>query len=240
MDSPCNAPYHSTYGGAHCSAFLDTDASFGSVGSFFDVVPRSGSFEVNPPFVVEVMACMVAHMTTLLAASDGPLSFVVVVPVWKESPFYTALETHSSLRRAILIPREEHGYCDGASHQRQDRYRDSPYDTCVFVLQNTTGAAAWPCTAKVEESLRVGFSSAIPSDIARQRQVVQCPTDLNSPSSIPNISSDFGPPSLRSSSHSAAQGRARHERRGARCVQGPPPQRHWGRRGVAQKGRVQG
>jgi phosphorylated CTD-interacting factor 1 len=190
MDSPSNTspPHQSTYGGAHGSAFLDTDAPFGSVGSFFDMAPRCGSFEVNPPFVVEVMLRMVEHITALLAASQGPLSFVVVVPVWEACPFYTALKTHSSLRRAIFIPREEHGYCDGASHQRQDRYRDSPYDSCVFVLQNAEGAAAWPCTEAVEESIRVGFSSAIPSDVARLRQVVQCPTDPNIPSYCSNIS----------------------------------------------------
>jgi hypothetical protein len=34
---------------AFCSAFPDTDAAFGSLGSFFDFFPTEGSFQVNPP-----------------------------------------------------------------------------------------------------------------------------------------------------------------------------------------------
>lgn len=33
-----------------CSAFADTDAAFGSVGSFFAFRPTTGSYEANPPF----------------------------------------------------------------------------------------------------------------------------------------------------------------------------------------------
>ena len=44
--SPLNCRYS-----RFCSAFRDTDAAFGSIGSFFDSEPRQGSFEANPPFV---------------------------------------------------------------------------------------------------------------------------------------------------------------------------------------------
>lgn len=40
------------------------------------------------------------------------------------------------------------GFCDGASHQRKDTYRQSPYDTVVFVIQTTKGAGKWRVTAK--------------------------------------------------------------------------------------------
>ena len=33
-----------------CSAYADTDAVFGSRGSFFDFRPTSGCYEANPPF----------------------------------------------------------------------------------------------------------------------------------------------------------------------------------------------
>ena len=42
----------------YCSAFPDTDACFGSCGSFFDFFPTEGSFMANPPFVEECMARM--------------------------------------------------------------------------------------------------------------------------------------------------------------------------------------
>jgi len=35
------------------------------------------------------------------------------------------------------------GFCDGASHQRKDTYRQSPYDTGVFIMQTTKAAGKW-------------------------------------------------------------------------------------------------
>lgn len=34
-----------------CSAFVDVDAPFGSLGSFLATSPTEGSYEANPPFV---------------------------------------------------------------------------------------------------------------------------------------------------------------------------------------------
>jgi phosphorylated CTD-interacting factor 1 len=51
--SPLNA-----YLPAHCSLFPDTDAAFGSMGSFFELKPgtlEEGSFEANPPFIPQLM-----------------------------------------------------------------------------------------------------------------------------------------------------------------------------------------
>jgi len=163
--SPLNCAY-----GRHCSAFPDTDKHFGSLGSFFDFAPTSGSFEVNPPFVLALMAAMNQHICALFAAAEGPLSFVVVVPVWEGEPFFVALIQHPHLVHRILIAKKDHGFCDGASHQRQDRYRDSPYDTEVFILQNDRGAARYPCTRQTEESIRQGFAAGIPTDAMRLRQ----------------------------------------------------------------------
>ena len=120
------SPLNSTYL-TFCSAFADTDVSFGSLGSFFGLNPLEGSFEANPPFVLEVMDHMVTHIEKLLISSEGPMSFVVVVPAWEEARFHTLLSQSPHLRRTVVIAKEDHGFCDGASHQRQDRYRDSPY-----------------------------------------------------------------------------------------------------------------
>ena len=53
--SPLNCFY-----GAFCSAFPDTDARFGSSGSFWKWKPPAsgGSFEANPPFVAAIMDLM--------------------------------------------------------------------------------------------------------------------------------------------------------------------------------------
>jgi hypothetical protein len=65
-----------------CSAFPDTDAAFGSLGSFFQFRPRTGSFALNPPFVGDLILRAAEHCELLLheaADAKRPLSFVIVV-----------------------------------------------------------------------------------------------------------------------------------------------------------------
>jgi hypothetical protein len=166
------SPLNSTYAW-HCSAFPDTDACFGSLGSFFDLHPREGSFEANPPFVLDVMSAMVSHINSLFTASTGPLSFVVVVPKWDQAAYYTSLSSSPRLQLKMVIVKEEHGFCDGASFQRQDRFRDSPYDTVVFLLQNQAGAKKWPASTEIEGRIRRGFAAGIPTEGMRLRQAKQ-------------------------------------------------------------------
>lgn len=53
-----------------CSLFIDTDAPFGSLGSFFEFQPSRGSFEANPPFDKDCVTRMAAHMLKLLLQTD--------------------------------------------------------------------------------------------------------------------------------------------------------------------------
>jgi hypothetical protein len=72
--SPLNCRYS-----AFCSAFTDTDTSFGSIGDFFSFRPREGCYEANPPFtsVRDISACVTSvlavrchmHSTPLLSAA---------------------------------------------------------------------------------------------------------------------------------------------------------------------------
>ncbi|KAJ1469938.1 phosphorylated CTD interacting factor 1, WW domain-containing protein, partial [Baffinella frigidus] len=110
--SPLNCRYE-----RFCSAFPDVDTPFGSWGSFFSpsFTPTKGSFEANPPFVPEVMLAMVEKMDALLAATNEPLSFVIIVPAWTEIPAWKAL-TSSKFRQAevVIVPKQDHSFCDGA------------------------------------------------------------------------------------------------------------------------------
>ena len=166
-----------------CSAFPDTDACFGSAGSFWDWRPprdpatgRSvgGSFQANPPFVADIMLRMALRIEALFVAADaeeivatggasggGPrpvkkhkggdggrggvaLSFVVVVPGWPADPGIAMVARSRFLRLRLNVPKHDHGFCDGAQHQRRDRFREAPYDTLVLVLQNDAAARRWP------------------------------------------------------------------------------------------------
>ena len=115
--SPLNCRY-----GRFCSAFPDVDAPFGSLGSFFDFEPTRGSFEMNPPFVPETLSAAAKHAEATDAAEvRDRLSFVVVVPAWKDVPMWEALTGATQARRGDGVPAAEHGFCDGAQHCRPPR-----------------------------------------------------------------------------------------------------------------------
>jgi len=186
----CFASPLNCYFGAYCSAFPDVDQPFGSSGSFWKWKPplEGGSFQANPPFVAIVMKHMALKILQLLTSKGGgssggsggggipsyekPLSFVVVVPGWLEDEGYNLMSSSSSKRAHWLIAKEEHGFCDGAQHQRRDRFRSSPYDTAIFVLQNEAGALKWPVNTSVETELRRAFAAGVPtaSAIARRKR----------------------------------------------------------------------
>jgi phosphorylated CTD-interacting factor 1 len=153
------------------SVFPLNDAHFGSVGNFFALKPTEGSFEANPPFIPELMLAMFTHISSLLTASTGPMSYVVIVPGWEDDPAWIALSKSKFLRRRWIVAATDHGYCDGAQHQRQDRYRESPYDTGVFILQNDQGARRWPSGPEVEAALRVAMAHAVPTAMMKLRRL---------------------------------------------------------------------
>merc|ERR1712203_880809 len=84
------------------------------------------------------------------AKQAPPLSFVFVFPGWSESQAFQQLDKSLYLTSKVLIAASEHGYVSGAQHQRKDRYLDAPYDTAVFVLQNSAGRNKWPIKRKVK------------------------------------------------------------------------------------------
>jgi len=171
----------------YASAFPLVDKCFGATGNFFNLHPRHGSFEANPPFIEEVMIAMVTHIHNLLEHATGPMSFVIIIPGWLDDPSYVALDASIYKQTFFLVAAADHGFCDGAQHQRQDRFRDSTYDTGVFVLQNQRGSTMWPVirTAKskdgvvddlksdvsVEEPLRRAMANAIPTEMMRLRRL---------------------------------------------------------------------
>jgi phosphorylated CTD-interacting factor 1 len=53
----------------YCSAHPDTDAPFGSLGSFFGFKPTEGSFECNPPFEEALVLRCARHINGLLDAA---------------------------------------------------------------------------------------------------------------------------------------------------------------------------
>eukprot|EP00656_Telonema_subtile_P044827 TRINITY_DN51090_c0_g2_i1.p1 TRINITY_DN51090_c0_g2~~TRINITY_DN51090_c0_g2_i1.p1 ORF type:complete len:399 (-),score=103.10 TRINITY_DN51090_c0_g2_i1:145-1341(-) len=79
-------------GRVYGSAFADTDSCFGSLGSAFRwfgaAMEQCVRLEANPPFVPQVLEAFV-DLIVETRASKGVLS--VVVPVWKDAPYYKKL-----------------------------------------------------------------------------------------------------------------------------------------------------
>ncbi|KAJ3072498.1 mRNA (2'-O-methyladenosine-N(6)-)-methyltransferase [Podochytrium sp. JEL0797] len=165
VDFECFASPLNSRWGAHCSAFADTDAPFGSLGDFFAFQPYKGSFQVNPPFVRPILEKAVEHVLGLLERAEKgnkALSFVVVIPGWEECLCWGAVKTSLFLRGETVIPGEHHGFLDGAQHQRTDRYRPSPYPTGVFILQTRKGAEKWAVTDKKMALVRYAMMCSLP------------------------------------------------------------------------------
>mmetsp|Transcript_49698 Transcript_49698/g.129555 ORF Transcript_49698/g.129555 Transcript_49698/m.129555 type:complete len:486 (+) Transcript_49698:3-1460(+) len=161
--SPLNCFY-----GPHCSAFADVDAPFGSRGSCATFAPRTGSYEVNPPFVPAIMDAMADRLLALLVEAQAArhcLSFVVVLPGWTDNAGYRALsEAAPFLRASLLLAAVDHGFVDGAAHRRQRSHRQSPYDTRLFVLQTDAAAAQWPADSEVLTRLERTLAACTPSE----------------------------------------------------------------------------
>ena len=166
--SPLNAHFN-----RHCSAFPDVDGVFGSVGSAFAFRPAAGSYEANPPFTAPLLDRTAAHLEALLAdaaAGGRALAFVAVFPGWRENAGWQRLSGSVHLEHAVVVAAADHGFCDGASHQRRDPYRGSPYDSGVFVLRTAKARRNLPLDkGAFEAALRAAMAATRPTAAARAR-----------------------------------------------------------------------
>eukprot|EP00471_Norrisiella_sphaerica_P012012 CAMPEP_0184503582 /NCGR_PEP_ID=MMETSP0113_2-20130426/51963_1 /TAXON_ID=91329 /ORGANISM="Norrisiella sphaerica, Strain BC52" /LENGTH=414 /DNA_ID=CAMNT_0026893107 /DNA_START=2068 /DNA_END=3312 /DNA_ORIENTATION=+ len=98
------------------------------------------------------------------------LTFVVIVPGWKDEESWTLLSSSPFLKAKWIVAKKDHGFCDGAQHQRKDRYRESPYDTGVFILQTPSAAEQWKITDALEMELKEAMAKAVPTPAAQFRR----------------------------------------------------------------------
>ena len=150
--SPMNCRYEH-----FCSAHIATDASFGSIGSFFHFRPTSGSFEANPPFDDATIQKMVAHMEMLLGSSEKPLNFAIIIPYLPDQQGWNLVYNSIYKRAHLKVLQSEHGYYEGSQHDRINRFRIAPFDTSVIFLQNEAGRSKWPATKAKLRLLREAF-----------------------------------------------------------------------------------
>lgn len=165
------------------TAFGDTDAWFGSEGTFFGVdFSKGGCFQANPPFASEFIESMYQRMHYFLSmtkedeSADNeempPIQFVIFVPSWAESAGWQSLVSSPYLSKHCLIDQKNHYYAEGTQHRRSRRsvkgnnakddgmkgsYRIASFETSVFFLQNAVAKTKWSLD-EVQDGLEKAFA----------------------------------------------------------------------------------
>ena len=122
----------------------DTDACFGSKGSFSTLSLMEGCFEANPPFDEAVVSRMLQHMEALLKgrrAKDIALlhsncSFVARSTCWRN------LRDSQWRAKSITLAQESTGIARARNIASWGRYRVANSDSSVFFLQSREGVVA--------------------------------------------------------------------------------------------------
>ncbi|KAJ8960756.1 hypothetical protein NQ318_020049 [Aromia moschata] len=173
----------------YCSAFADCDSYFGSRGSFLQLKAVSGSFEANPPYSEELMEASVNHMERLLSDSPEPLSFVVLMPDYRE-PTPAALERLESSqfkRRQVTVPAFEHEFRHGFQHvlSKSELNVRSVHGTVIVWLQNAAGHQKWEPSEERVQALLEAFRPG--RERERDRQELLSPTRQGSASDAKEV-----------------------------------------------------
>ncbi|KAK7237048.1 mRNA (2'-O-methyladenosine-N(6)-)-methyltransferase [Aureococcus anophagefferens] len=165
----CATPFNATLG-SYCSPFRDTDAPFGSVGSFFAFEPASGCYEINPPFTLN-SDVVERHLRTLLDAAERggrPLMFVMVHAAaharHARDGATRALPARDGpcaryLRRDFLLAAGAHHYREGKFYARAlPRAYVPPMPSIVLFLATDAGARRWPATRELQAGIEDAFA----------------------------------------------------------------------------------
>lgn len=156
VEMECFASPLNSYFKHYCSAFVDTDVYFGSVGSFFDLEFIRGSFEANPPFENELMIKMGQKMELSIQIANQnneSLSFIIIVPYWSDSEAIQNLISSSNCRKHLIL-NKGHKFVSGSQHSNRKLMYNSVHDTLICCLQSIEGEKKWPCNDfnKIQEA----------------------------------------------------------------------------------------
>ncbi|CAH1183658.1 unnamed protein product [Phaedon cochleariae] len=185
----CFASPLNCYFRQYCSAFADCDSYFGSRGSFLKLRAVSGSFEAHPPYSEELMEASVNHMERLMSDSTEPLSFIVVMPDFREPTpnGLIRLESSQFKRRQVTIPAYEHDFRHGFQHvlSKSELNVRSVYGTVIIWLQNPAGHQRWEPTEDRVQALLEAFRPG--RERERDRQELLSPTRQGSTSDTKEV-----------------------------------------------------
>jgi hypothetical protein len=141
----------------YCSIYWDLERYFGSVGSFFNIIPIKGTFGFNPPYQKDIINLGVNKIFNFLKESTEELTFIITIPIWdiegrnkmkelynneleKQNIEYGDFQIISEIKKSdyfremLMIPKEKFTYVD----HNFDLYKNKTIqNTYVIVLSNT-------------------------------------------------------------------------------------------------------
>jgi hypothetical protein len=113
-----------------CSLFADTDAPFGSVGSFFDFDLEGSVSVINPPFVIDIMDAMVAKCLQTCTRATKETRMFIIVPHWADAEFFARLESAPCLEKKVVYHSGEIYFVESVKGEAIPAY----FMTALFVL----------------------------------------------------------------------------------------------------------
>ena len=81
LNFECFASVINNHFNHYCSVYYDLEKHFGSVGSFFNIIPLQGTFGFNPPYQKDIINKGVQKLFTFLNNSEK-LTFIITIPIW--------------------------------------------------------------------------------------------------------------------------------------------------------------
>lgn len=133
----------------YCSLYYDLEIYFGSIGSFFNIVPLKGTFSCNPPFQKEIINNSINKIFTCLNNTTEDLTFIITIPVWDiigkkiinnnntidygDFQIINDIRNSQFLKEIKIIPKEKFTYLD---HNFELYKNKTIQNTYVIILSN--------------------------------------------------------------------------------------------------------
>ncbi len=141
-----------------CSIYWDLEKYFGSVGSFFNIIPIKGTFGFNPPYQKDIIETGVHKLFNFLEQTTENLTFIITIPIWDsygrnimKQMFNNELEKQNIdygdflimkeireskfFKKLRMIPKEKFTYVD---HNFELYKNKTIQNTYVIILSNSS------------------------------------------------------------------------------------------------------
>ena len=71
----------------YCSLYYDVEKYFGSIGSFFQMIPTKGVYSFNPPYQYDIISNGITRIINIMKLSktedvENKLCFIITIPIW--------------------------------------------------------------------------------------------------------------------------------------------------------------